>query len=40
MKKTQALSVSVSDVAQNLFYASDTIIVKEEVWLPILNGLY
>ena len=40
VKKTQALSVSVSDVAQNLFYASDTIIVKEEVWLPILNGLY
>ena len=40
VKKGQSLSVLVSDVAQKLFYSQDTVIVKEEVWLPIMTGLY
>jgi hypothetical protein len=37
---SQSTTVPVSDLAQSLFYNSPSVTVKEDVWMPIMNGLY
>jgi len=37
---SEAATVPVSDLAQSLFYSSQSVTVKEDVWMPIMSGLY
>jgi hypothetical protein len=36
----QSTTVPVSQFAQELFYGNAFVTVKEDVWMPIMNGLY
>jgi len=37
---SESATVPVSDLARSLFYDSESVTVKEDVWMPIMNGLY
>lgn len=36
----QAIAVPIEDIAQQLFYGNAFATVQEDVWLPIMKGLY